>query len=392
MPAVYLDHNATTPLDPRVARAMTPFLSEWFGNPHSPHETGRTARAAVEDAREETARALACDPDEVIFTSGGTEADNLALRGVMLAARQACDGRAPGPPLVLVTSGAEHPAVVETAQALAREGFPLVAAACSHTGAVTVAALEEALDRAAEIGQPALVSLMLANNETGALSPARELAALAHSRGALFHTDAVQALGKAEVSFRNVAADLLSISAHKIGGPKGAGALLVKRGTPLIPAITGGTQERGLRGGTVNVPAVVGLGEAVALAVRERAANEARVAALAYRLLERASRAAPAMRVNGPTAGGARLAGTWNLRFPGWSGEEMLVRLDLRGVHVSLGAACHSMAARPSHVLLAMGLSEEEARSSVRFSLGPANTEEEMDYVADVLEEVLSPR
>jgi cysteine desulfurase len=375
---IYLDHNATAPLRPEVLEAVLPALRDHHGNPSSLCSPGREAKRHLEHARAEVADALGAEPGEIVFTSGGTEADNLALRGP-LSPRVAPGTRR------LVVSAVEHPAVLRPSEALAEEGVRVERLGVDHEGRVSVDALAALL--AAEPAETTLVSVMLANNDVGTLQPVRELAAVAHARGALIHSDAVQAVGRVDVRVGALGVDLLSLSGHKLGAPPGAGALYVRRGLALAPLLLGGEQERGRRAGTENLPAVLGLGRACALACAERDAEAARLEALRDRLERGVLALAPEAVVHG--AGAPRLANTLNLSLPGVSGEALLMNLDLEGIAVSTGSACASGQEAPSHVLLAMGVPEALARSSLRFSLGRTTTAEEIDATLAALAALL---
>jgi cysteine desulfurase len=367
---VYLDHNASTPLAPEVAALLgAAFSSSSPSNPSSVHATGRVARARLDGARSRVARLLGCEPREVVFTASGTEADALALKGAWLARPDVRRNR-------LVTSSLEHPAVLFAARQLQAQGAQLTEVSPGPDGAVSAAAMLSALGP--DVG---LCSLMWANNETGVLQPVAEVARACRASGVLFHTDAVQAMGKVDVSLRHVDADLLSLSAHKFGGPPGVGVLVVRRGVKL-EALSPGHQEAGRRGGT---PAVAFV-EALALALEKAFANlplaAGHMASLRNRfehaVLERAS----GVHVNGT---GPRVPNTTNLRFEGLEAETLLIALDLDGICVSTGAACASGTLQASHVLTAMGLSARQARSSIRVSVGPATTAEEVDRAVEVL-------
>jgi len=372
---VYLDHNATTPVDPQVREAMLPFLGEECGNPSSIHGLGSRAREAVEGARRVVAQALNCTARRIIFTGGGSEANSLALLGV---ANSAAPGRRH-----LVVSSIEHPAVLAPALALEREGFELTVLPVNSEGVLEPARLAEALR-----DDTLLVSVMLANNETGALQPVAALAQVAHARGALFHCDAVQGFGKVPVDVAELGVDLLTVSAHKLHGPKGVGALYVARDVELEGVIKGGGQERGLRAGTENVPGIVGFGKAVELAVQRLYGNEAqRLARLRDRLEADIVALLPGARRNGPQR--ERLPNTLSMTLPEIRGESLVLFLDRKGIAFSSGSACKAGNPDPSHVLLAMGLNAQEAHCSVRFSLGAGNTEEDIDYVVESLREVL---
>lgn len=359
---VYLDCNASTPLDPRVLDAMLPLLREGFGNASSIHWFGQQARAAVDEAREGVAALIGATPQEIVFTGSGTEADNMALRGVAWRSRE--------PRRKIVYAGIEHHAVLNTAKALAEEGWPVECVGCTPEGRVDLNQVEDKVD-----DRTALVAVMLANNETGVIQPVREVAAIARRHGALVHCDAVQGAGKIPVDVRALDVDLLALSAHKIYGPKGAGALFVRRNTRLAALLRGGAQERNRRAGTENVAGIVGLGRAAALAREQLASDAPRVQALRDRL-EASLLAVPEARVNGA---GARVPNTTNLSFGGIEAESLLMALDLMGVAVSTGAACAAGAVEPSHVLRAMGLPPERVQGSLRLSLGRFTTEAEVE-------------
>jgi cysteine desulfurase len=366
---IYLDHNATAPLHPGVRAAVLAALEEGWANPSSIHAPGRRARDAVERARREVATFLGAVPEEVVFTSGGTEGDHLALRG--LARRR---GR-------VISSRLEHPAVQGAIEALGEQGFEITWLPVTPSGLVAPEAL------AAAMGQDVvLVSVATANHELGTINPIAELAAVAHRHGALFHTDAVQAAGRIPLDVRQTAVDAATISAHKMGGPPGAGAVYVRRGLDLAPLLGGGHQERERRGGTENLPGIVGLAAACRLACHT-AGDAARVARLRDRLEGRLLALPGARRHGDPER---RVPGTSNLGFAGAPGHLVLVGLDLEGIAVSTGAACTSGTVAPSPVLLALGLPPAQAREAVRFSLGPENTEEEIDRAAAVTAAVVA--
>ncbi|SDT99560.1 cysteine desulfurase [Verrucomicrobium sp. GAS474] len=372
---IYLDHNATTSLDPAVRAAMEPWLGGG-GNPSAIHAEGRRARAALDTARDRAAALLKAKPGEIVFTSGGTEGNNLALRG-LARARVSQSGRGAPVPRRIVTAATEHHAVLETCTALRdEEGFALEIVPVEASGRLDPARLAEALKPGA-----ALVTAMTANNETGVLHPVAEIAALARAQGIPFHTDAVQSAGKEPLPTElGLPVATMALAAHKFYGPLGAGLLYIELGLPLVPFLRGGTQENQRRPGTENVAAAVGLVEALALAHERREAEHAREAALVARLWE-ALRALPGIRRNG--AGKATLANTLNVSFSGGlDGENLLISLDLEGLALSSGSACMVGAVKPSHVLLAMGLPEAEARAVLRFSLGRGTTEAEIDEAA----------
>ena len=367
---VYFDHNATTPVDPAVADVMVRALREEFGNPSSVHRFGQQAKAVLDEARSAVATLIGAEPSEIVFTSGGTEADNAALRG-------AAEALEPTGRRHLIASAIEHEAVLVTLKALARRGWRTTLLPVDHTGIVLPGALEEALT-----DDTAIVSVMHANNELGTIQPVAELARIAHGRGALFHTDAVQSVAKIPVDARALGADLLALSAHKFNGPKGAGALWIKRGTRLAPILTGGKHERTRRAGTENVPAIAGLG-AAALLARTKSASMAKVGALRDRLEQEILDRVPGTIVNG--ARQPRVPNTTNISFDRIEAESLLIALDLEGIAVSTGAACSSGTLEPSHVLRAMGLPTHRAQNSIRFSLGADNTAAEVDYLLDKL-------
>jgi cysteine desulfurase len=372
MSRIYLDHNATTPLDPRVLDAMLPILREGFGNPSSLHWFGQQARAAVDMAREKVAALIGASPGEIVFTGSGTEADNMALRGAVAAARE--------PRRRVVYSTIEHHAVMNTAKALAEEGVPVESARTSADGRVDID------DLRAKVGDgTALVAVMLANNETGVVEPVGEVVRIARERGALVHCDAVQAAGKIPVDVRALDVDTLAVSAHKIYGPKGVGALYVRSGTRLKSFVRGGSQERNRRAGTENVAGIVGLGRAAELAREDMGAESTRLSDLRDRL-ERKLLAIPGAQRNGDAS---RVPNTANLSFAGVEAESLVMALDLAGLAVSTGAACAAGAVEPSHVLRAMGLPLDRVQASLRFSLGRGTTAEQVDRAATLVAEAV---
>jgi len=366
---IYFDHNATTPPAPEVIDEVTSRLAAEFGNASSIHYFGQRAKAVLDEARSQVAGLIGAEPSEIVFTSGGTEADNFALRGIA----DVSAGR-----LHLLASAIEHEAVLNTLKALGRHGCRTTIIPVDQTGIVRPDALAAVLT-----DETALVSIMHANNEIGTVQPIAELARIAHARGALVHTDAVQSAGKIPVDVKTLGVDLLSLSAHKFNGPKGAGALFVKRGTRMLPMLTGGKHERNRRAGTENVPAIAGLGVAARQASAKMAAEAARVGALRDRLEAGILRAVPGTVVNGSP--GARVPNTTNISFDRVEAESLLIALDLEGVAVSTGSACSSGTLEPSHVLKAMGLPAHRTQNSIRFSLGAANTEDDIDRVVAVL-------
>jgi cysteine desulfurase len=372
---IYLDHNATTPLHPAVWDAMRPFLTGIFGNPSSLHSEGLQARDAVEEAREHVARLIGAGAEEIVFTSSGTEADNLAILGSVLARQR--QGRH------IVTSQIEHPAVLGSCLALEAQGFRVTRLPVGSAGTIDPHDLAQVL-----AGDTLLLTLMHANNEVGTIQPIQACAALARARGVLVHTDAVQSVGKIPTLVADLGVDLLSLSGHKINGPKGIGALYVRRGSSLHPIMTGGPQERGLRGGTEHVAAIVGLGAAAQLAAACMADEMPQVTALRDRLERGILATIPDVLVNGATA--PRLPTTTNLSFKGVDGQSLVVALDLQGVAASTGSACSSGSLEPSPVLIAMGLADEWLQGAVRFSLGSGNTPAEVDAVLHMLPPIVA--
>jgi cysteine desulfurase len=373
---IYLDHNATTPVDPAAADAMMRALQDLFGNASSVHYYGQQAKAAMDGARSAVAALVGAEPSEIIFTSGGTESDNFAIRGA--AEVLELTGRKH-----IITSGIEHEAVLNTFKALAKRGWRTTVLPLDASGIVTPERLRDTLT-----DDTALVSIMHANNEIGTIQPIAELATLAHARGALFHTDAVQSAGKISVNVRALGVDLLSVSAHKFYGPKGIGALWAKRGVRLSPFLSGGKQERNRRAGTENVPGAIGMGIAATRAAQKMDAEAARLSALRDRLENGILASVPNTAVNGSRP--ARVPNTTNISFDRIEAESLLIALDLEGMAVSTGSACSSGTLEPSHVLKAMNLSSHRAQNSIRFSLGASNTEEQIDRVIEVLPRIVA--
>ena len=371
---VYMDHAATTPVRPEVRRRMMEVLEQAWGNPSSLHYAGRAARAVIDEARAQVAGLLHCQPREVIFTSGGTEADNLALKGAAMAHRDR--GRH------IVTTAVEHHAVLHACAALGREGFDVTYVPVDGEGRVDPERVLAALRP-----DTILVSVMLVNNEVGTIQPVAEIARGARQRGVLVHTDAVQAAGVLPLDVDALGVDLLSLSAHKIGGPKGAGALYVRAGTALLPLLDGGGQERRLRSGTENTAAIAGFGLAAELAAREQPRRAVRLGSLQRRLEEGILARIPGARIHG--AGAPRAPHITNAGLPGITADTVLIQLDLEGIAASSGSACSAGTPEPSHVLQAMGLSEDEAFSAIRLSLGDGTTEADVDRVLDVLPRVV---
>jgi cysteine desulfurase len=367
---IYLDNHATTRTDPRVVAAMMPYFTELYGNAASTsHRFGWDAAEALERAREQVAQAIGAESREIVFTSGATESNNLAIKGVAYASIRR--GKH------LVTATPEHKAVLDPVKRLAREGWNCTVVPCDQDARVSPQAVEDALT-----DTTVLVSIMAANNEVGTINPIAEIGRICRDRGIVFHTDAAQAVGKVPLDVQSDCIDMLSLSAHKIYGPKGIGALYVRRGEPQIrvsPLLDGGGHERGLRSGTVAVPLAVALGEAAELASREYPEEAPRILELRNRLHEGLMRRIPDIQLNGPTAD--RLPGNLNLSFSGVEGEALM--MAMRDVAVSSGSACSSTNPEPSHVLLAMGLSEDLARASLRFGLGRFTTAEDIDFAIE---------
>ncbi len=376
--SVYLDHAATTPVDPRVMEAMLPYFSEIYGNPSAIHSLGRAAEAAVEDARERVARVWNCQPGEVVFTSCGSESDNLALRGALLTARQ--EGRGQH----LITTPIEHSAVSKTAHQLTDLlDFDVTVVPVDQHGRVDPAEVERAIRP-----DTALISIMYANNEVGTIQPIQALAALAHERGVLFHTDAVQAAGQLPLDVRALSVDLLAISAHKFYGPKGIGALYVREGVRLAPSQSGGGQEHGLRAGTHNVAFIVGLATALELAYADLESHNAHYRRLRDRLIEGVLASVPDSQLTGHPV--ERLPNNASFAFRHADGNALLMHLDLQGIAASSGSACKVGNPEPSGVLLSMGYEASWAGGGLRLTVGHQTTEEDIDYVLNTLPDAVA--
>ncbi|MCS6924739.1 MAG: cysteine desulfurase [Candidatus Binatia bacterium] len=376
MPRIYLDYNATTPVRQEVIEAMLPYLHTHFGNPSSVHWAGRRAKQGLEDAREQVAALIHARAAEVVFTSGGTESNNLAFWGVL----RAVDGEKTH----IVTTAIEHSSVLETARSLAQHhGYRVTIVPVDGEGRVHPEDL-----RAALRAETALVSIGLANNEIGTIQAVPLLSRIVRERGILFHVDAVQGAGKLPLDVDALGVDLLSLSAHKIYGPKGIGALYIRKGTPFAPLLRGGAQERERRPGTENVAAAVGFGVAAALAARELEASATRFFQLTTKLWQGIRARIPEVFLNGPEHD--RLPNTLNVGFVGASGEGLMMGLDLAGIAVSTGSACAAGALEPSHVLLALGRDPSAAQSAIRFSVGKETTEQEVDYLLTVLPQIVA--
>ena len=364
-----MDNAATTAVHPAVLEKMLPYFTEVFGNASSIHGTGRDARRALEDARRRVAAALNCKPQEVYFTSGGSESDNWAVKGTAFANRRKGNH--------IITSAIEHHAVLHTCQWLEKQGFTVTYLPVDEYGQVNPADVEQAIT-----DQTVLISVMAANNEIGTLQPIREIAAIAKAHHVYFHTDAVQAVGAIPIDVQAIGCDMLSLSAHKFHGPKGVGALYIRQGTRIDNFLHGGAQERGKRATTENIPGIVGLAEALTLAVENLDEKSARIAALRDRLIDGLTQI-PYTRLNGHRTN--RLPNNCNISIRFVEGEALLLRLDLAGIAASSGSACTSGSLDPSHVLLAIGLPHEIAHGSLRFSLSDATTREEVDFVLNTL-------
>src|SRR3990170_1437080 len=372
MKRVYLDYNATTPIDPRVFEAMIPYMKEEFGNPSSIHSYGMAGKAALDNSREQIAELLGAGPREIVFTSCGSESNNLAIKGIAFQLREKGNH--------LITTQVEHASVLETFRILESQGFNSTYLSVDKYGLIDLEELREAIT-----DDTILVSVMFANNETGVLMPIQEIAELVKEKRVIFHTDAIQAVGKIDINLKNLPVDLLSISGHKLYGPKGVGALLIRDGVKFGPLIHGGGQERGKRSGTENVAGIVGLGKACEIFKQDAGykMQDARIKDLRDELYEGISERISGFKLNGHHE--KRLSNTLNLSFEGVEGESLVMNLDLEGIAVSTGSACSEGNVEPSHVLLAMSLSKEQAVSSLRFSLGRFTENEDIDCLLEVL-------
>jgi cysteine desulfurase len=375
MKRVYMDYAATTPVAPEVIEAMMPYMTEHFGNPSSIHSSGREARQALEKARETIATLLEAKPEEVVFTSGGSESSNVAIKGC--AEANSKKGRH------IVTTSVEHHASLDAVKHLAKNGFETTFLPVDKDGLVDLSALKSALR-----DDTILVSVIHANNEVGTIQPVKEIADIAHERGALFHVDSVQVVGSLPVSVRDLDVDLMSMSAHKFYGPKGVGALYVKRGVRIVPLIHGGPHEKKLRAGTQDVAGAVGMAKALELAVERMGDEIPRLTSLRDRMIEGITSRIDHVRLNGHRT--RRLPNNVNISVEYVEGEAMLLNLDLKGIAVSSGSACSSGSLEPSHVLMAMGIPHEIAHGSLRFTLGRSTTEEDVEYVISTLVDVVA--
>ncbi len=372
---IYLDHAATTYTKPEVLEEMLPYFTKAYGNPSSVHSFGREARRALDKARKRTAEALKADPVEIYFTSGGSEADNWAIKGVALANKNKGDH--------IITTSIEHPAVLDTCRYLEKEGFKVTYLPVDQYGMVSVKDVEKAIT-----DKTILISVMMANNEIGTIQPIKEIGQIAKEHKVYFHTDAVQAIGSIPIDVNDLNVDLLSLSAHKFYGPNGVGALYIRKGVKIGPYIHGGAQERNKRAGTENLAGIIGLGKAIELAVENMEMNNKKLIGMRDRLIKEIMSKVEYTRLNGHPE--KRLPGNVNLSFEFIEGEALLLSLDLKGIAGSSGSACTSGSLDPSHVLLAIGLSHEIAHGSLRLTLGDDNTDQEIDYVIEVLPEIVN--
>ncbi|WP_088226229.1 cysteine desulfurase NifS [Desulfosporosinus sp. FKB] len=375
MRRVYLDHSATTPVDPEVAALMMTYYTEKYGNPSSVHSFGREAKQALEEARRQVAELIGAEPSEVTFTSGGTEADNLAILGTAEALSK--KGKH------IITSAVEHHAVLETCEYLEKNGFDLTVVPVDEEGIVSVESVKKAIRP-----DTILITMMHANNEVGAIQPVAEIGKLAKEHGIVFHVDAVQSFGKIPIDVKAMAIDLLTISSHKIYGPKGVGALYIRKGVRVAPRIYGGGQEKKRRSGTENTPGIIGFGKACELASQRMAEDAQHLSKLRDKLMNGIVETIDYVKINGPL-GDKRLPNNVNVSIQFVEGESLLLSLDMLGIAASSGSACTSGSLDPSHVLLAMGLVHEIAHGSLRFTLGRQNTEEDIDYVLEQLPKIV---
>ncbi len=374
MKTIYLDNNATTKTDEEVLNTMMPYLLDNYGNPSSIYKIGRENKKAIEDSREKVAQILNCEPNEIYFTSGGSESDNTAIRGIAYSYKNKGNH--------IITSKIEHPAVLETCKQLEKEGFEVTYIGVNKNGIIDLEELEKSIK-----STTILITIMFANNEIGTIEPIKEIGEIARKNNIIFHTDAVQAVGSVKIDVRKLNIDSLSLSAHKFYGPKGIGVLYVKRGIQFNKIINGGHQERNKRAGTENVAGIVGLAKAMDLAYRNLEANNEKVKELRNYYVKQIKEKIPYIKINGDME--KRLPGNSNISFRFIEGEGLLLNLDLKGICASSGSACTSGSLNPSHVLLAIGLPHEIAHGSLRISIGKYNTKEEIDYVIENLVEIV---
>lgn len=373
--SVYLDNNATTQMRPEALEAMLPYLKEMYGNPSSAHRFGRATKTRISEAREVIAGAIGANPEEVYFTSGGTESDNLAIKGHAWADKKASGGH-------IVTSTIEHPAVLEVCKYLSKNGFDLAKVDVDADAIVDPENVREAIK-----DNTSLVTIMHANNEVGSIQPVKEIAAIVKEKGVTMHSDAVQSFLKIPVNVDDLGVDLLSLSGHKVNGPKGVGALYIRKGTAMRPLAHGGHHERGMRGGTENVAGIIGFAKTVEIGLAEMEDNSKRLKAMRDELQRRIAETIPNVKLNGHPE--KRLPGTLNMSFECIEGEALLINLDMAGLAISTGSACSSGSLDPSHVLMAMGIPHEIIHGSLRFSFGHENKMEDVDYVMEKLPKVI---
>lgn len=371
---IYVDHSATTYVKKEVLNEMLPYFTEKYGNASSPYKMGQISRDAVDKSREQVASALGAKFDEIYFTAGGSESDNMIIRGIAYANRNKGNH--------IITSKIEHPAVLETCKALEKEGFEVTYLAPDEDGVISADSVRNAIK-----DTTILVSIMFANNEIGTIQPIEEIGKVTRFKGVYFHTDAVQAVGNVKIDVEAMGIDALSMSAHKFYGPKGIGAAYIKKGVKFTPIVTGGHQERGKRAGTENVPAIVGMGKAIELAYTNLDAYNNKLIKLRDYTIDRILNEIPYVKLNGHKEN--RLPGNVNVSFKGIEGESMLLLLDMRGIQASSGSACTSGSLDPSHVLLAIGLKHEIAHGSLRISFGDINTAEDAEYIVNSLKEIV---
>jgi cysteine desulfurase len=371
---IYMDHAATTYVKPQVLEEMLPFFTNNFGNPSSLYSLGRKTRSAIDIARERAAKAIGANMDEIFFTAGGSEADNWALKGIAYANRNKGNH--------IITTEIEHHAILHTCEYLEKQGFRVTYLSVDENGLINLEELKNSIT-----DETILISIMFANNEIGTIQPIEEISRIAHERGVLFHTDAVQAIGNVKVDVKEMGIDLLSLAAHKFYGPKGVGALYIKKGTKIDNLVHGGGQEKKKRAGTENIPGIVGLGKAIELATENLEEHNAKIEAMRDRLLNGIMERIPETKLNGHRE--RRLPGNLNVSFRFIEGEGLLLLLDQHGICASTGSACSSGSLDPSHVLLAIGLPHEIAHGSLRLSVGDLNTEEDVDYVLEALPKIV---
>ncbi len=367
---IYLDNAATTKLDKRVLEAMMPYLTDEYGNASSIYKLGRNTRGSIEKAREQVAKSINAEPSEIYFTSGGTESDNTAIKGIAYAYKNKGNH--------IITSKIEHPAVLETCKELENEGFEVTYISVDETGIINLSELESSIKE-----NTILISIMYANNEIGTIEPIKEIAEIAKKHNLFFHTDAVQAIGNIKIDVKELNIDSLSLSAHKFYGPKGIGALYVKKGVRFKKLINGGHQEKGKRAGTENVPSIVGMGKAIEIVYEEMEKKNERIKSLRDYYIDEVNKRIPNIKLNGDI--NSRLPGNANISFRYIEGEGLLLNLDNKGIYASSGSACTSDSLEPSHVLLAIGLPHEIAHGSLRITIGKYNTKKEIDYLINNL-------